>query len=204
MKDFELILFDLGNTIFFIDFELTFAHWANSSGLAVADVKRRYVFDEIHQQFERGRIDEEEYVDYINAQFKIPLTQQQFFDGWNAIYLENLPGIEELLENLNKTHRVAALSNTNETHEAVWKHKYKDLFLNFEKVYASHDLDAIKPEPIIYQKVIDDTGVPANKILFLDDKEENIVGAKAVGMEGIVVSSPEAMYSGLKRLGIEF
>jgi len=204
MNNFELILFDLGNTIFYIDFDLTYAHWARSSGLSVEEVKKRYVFDEIHKQFERGRIDEEEYVDYINAQFEIPLSQQQFFDGWNAIYQENLPGIEDLLVSLNKKYRVAALSNTNETHEAVWKDKYKDLFKNFEKIYTSHDLDAVKPEPLIYQKVINDTGVPAHKIIFLDDKEENIIGAKAMGMEGIVVSSPEAMYQGLQDLGIGF
>lgn len=56
---------------------------------------------------------------------------------------------------------------------------------NFDHTVWSHALKLRKPQPEIYAAAIAGLGVPAQNILFIDDKEENTTAAKAAGMQVI-------------------
>lgn len=81
----------------------------------------------------------------------------------------------------------------------------KNLIFDFGKVLVDYDFAAffrifqlldgyiisseehvIKPEPAIYQRLFDKFNLRPEECLFADDKEENIIGSRAMGMEGIV------------------
>lgn len=49
----------------------------------------------------------------------------------------------------------------------------------------SHRLGIAKPEPAIYAHAAKGLGVPASAVLFLDDREENVRGAAAAGMQAM-------------------
>jgi putative hydrolase of the HAD superfamily len=49
----------------------------------------------------------------------------------------------------------------------------------------SHSLKLAKPEPAIYRHAVDGLQTPPDTILFIDDKEENIAAAKALGIQAI-------------------
>lgn len=49
----------------------------------------------------------------------------------------------------------------------------------------SHRLGIAKPEAAIYRHAADGLGVPANTVLFLDDRSDNVEAAIAVGMQAI-------------------
>lgn len=49
----------------------------------------------------------------------------------------------------------------------------------------SHRLRLAKPELAIYQHAIDGLELPAQEILFIDDRAENIAGARAAGLHAI-------------------
>ena len=49
----------------------------------------------------------------------------------------------------------------------------------------SHELFLAKPEPAIYLKTAEALKTPPANILFIDDREENIAAAEAVGMQAI-------------------
>lgn len=196
-NNFELILFDLGNTIFYIDFDKTFAYWAQVSGIEATILEERFQWDDQHKAFERGHLTEEAYTQHLANILGFDLTYEDFFIGWNAIYLENLPGIALLLEELSKNYKIGALSNTNLSHEKVWKDKYKPLFVHFDQVLGSHHLGHVKPEKEIYEKALSLLGAEAQKSIFLDDKLENIEGAERVGITGILVETPAQAYKAL-------
>ena len=44
-----------------------------------------------------------------------------------------------------------------------------------------------KPDPVIYERALERLGVDAASAVFLDDFEQNVVAARALGMHGIVV-----------------
>lgn len=53
----------------------------------------------------------------------------------------------------------------------------------FEPRLYSCDLRAIKPEPAVYRSLLATLGVDAGAVVFLDDREENVVAAAALGIE---------------------
>jgi len=44
-----------------------------------------------------------------------------------------------------------------------------------------------KPDPLIYERALERLGIRAAAAVFLDDFEQNVVAARALGMQGIVV-----------------
>jgi HAD superfamily hydrolase (TIGR01509 family) len=59
-----------------------------------------------------------------------------------------------------------------------------------------------KPDLVIYKRALDILGRPPERILFIDDREENVAGAEAVGMKGIRFEGAEALRSELAKLGV--
>ena len=53
----------------------------------------------------------------------------------------------------------------------------------FDKLYFSYEIGASKPDAEFYKRVIDDTKVNPAESLFLDDKTENIDGARQAGFQ---------------------
>ena len=56
---------------------------------------------------------------------------------------------------------------------------------NFSHHTFSHRLGLAKPDPAIYQHAAEGLATPPSAILFLDDREENILAARTAGMTAI-------------------
>lgn len=67
----------------------------------------------------------------------------------------------------------------------------------------SYQVHQMKPEPEIYQTLLTKYGLKAEECVFLDDRQVNIDGAKAQGMEGIVFTSYEEAVERLKEYGVK-
>jgi putative hydrolase of the HAD superfamily len=59
-----------------------------------------------------------------------------------------------------------------------------------------------KPGQAIYKRAVDILGVPAERILFIDDRAENAAGAESVGMKAVRFTGGDALRSDLARLGV--
>ena len=62
---------------------------------------------------------------------------------------------------------------------------------HFDQVTFSYELGAIKPEASIYRHAIEGLGVEPAEALFLDDRPENVEGARAAGIHAEVFNSWE-------------
>jgi len=131
------------------------------------------------------------------------LTKEEFEQGWNAIYQDTIDGIDKLLKGLGQSYRVIALTNTNETHSKIWKEKYNETLSLFEKVFASHEIKTRKPEEGASQICLDYLKVPAERVVFLDDKVEYVEAALKLGIDSILVDSFEQMVADLEELGVK-
>lgn len=70
----------------------------------------------------------------------------------------------------------------------------------FRVVVDSSDVGMRKPDPAIYRLTCDRMGVDPSRAVFVDDLEENVRGASAVGMRGIVFTTTEATVAELAPL----
>jgi putative hydrolase of the HAD superfamily len=71
----------------------------------------------------------------------------------------------------------------------------------FDSYTFSAEIRATKPDAAIYQYSLQQLGVGAEEALFLDDREINVAGARAIGMEGLVFQNTARLREDLEAWG---
>jgi len=77
-----------------------------------------------------------------------------------------------------------------------------DFLALFDDIVVSGTEGLAKPDPGIYRLAIERSGLPAERLVFVDDRAENVVAAEAVGMRGIHFTDAEALRATLVDLGV--
>jgi 2-haloacid dehalogenase len=80
--------------------------------------------------------------------------------------------------------------------------KHFEFFQLFEGILVSGEEMMKKPDPRIYQLILDRYQIVPQKAIFIDDSKPNIEGAEAFDIKGIYFQSPEQLEIDLKNLGI--
>ena len=71
-------------------------------------------------------------------------------------------------------------------------------FSHFKYLVISGKILLLKPEPAIYQHLVDVTGIVPAESVFIDDLDRNVVAAREFGLEAIRFTSPEACRAELR------
>lgn len=180
MPSIRAVVFDLGNVLIDIHFQKCLSIWSSHSGISEIEIAERFSMDPAYEMHERGEIDASTYFRHLRRCLRIDLTTAQFSEGWTAIIGGEKPGIRDAIKAASRIGPLFILTNTNALHESVWTAKHPDLLRRFNAVFVSSRMGCRKPEPAIYSTVIGRIGISPDAILFLDDSEENIVGARKV------------------------
>jgi putative hydrolase of the HAD superfamily len=72
----------------------------------------------------------------------------------------------------------------------------------FQAALSSCYLGLRKPEPAIYRRALDILGRPPERILFIDDRVENVAGAARAGLKAIRFEGAEGLRRELVGLGV--
>ncbi len=123
-------------------------------------------------------------------------------DADNALWTQpNHPMIEWAASLQQAGIKTGILSNIGDAMEAGIRACFPWLE-EFSHHTFSHRLGIAKPDPAIYRHAVEGLGVPADEILFVDDKEENILAARVAGMVAVQYSSHDAFVEEMRRLGL--
>jgi glucose-1-phosphatase len=198
----DALLFDLGRVVLDIDFSKAIACWANHAGCTPSDIVERFERGETYRHHEIGRISDAAYFDSLRSTLGIGISDDQFLEGWNAIFAGEMPGIAPLLARAARRVPLYALSNTNRPHVEYFSKTYAGLLGHFREIYLSSTIGLRKPDAAAYDHVVQAIGVPASRILFFDDLAENVEGARARGLHAIQVRSSDDVAHALDALGI--
>lgn len=198
----DALLFDLGRVVLDIDFARVLQVWSNYSGRAPEDIVTRFSRGDMYMRHERGEISDDVFFAHLRDALDIDLTPAQFLEGWNAIFVGEMPGISELLPRAAARWPLYAFSNTNPAHVDHFSVHHAELLRLFRDVYLSSSITMRKPEPESFDHVVAAIGVPAERILFFDDLIDNIDGARARGLQTVHVTSPTTVAETLKALGV--
>jgi len=107
------------------------------------------------------------------------------FRSWLSIN----PGTVEVIADLKAGGtRLALLSNAGPDFGSYFRHGPLGDF--FSACYVSGELNLLKPHAEIYQYVLGDLGISAADAVFVDNRENNVRGAEAVGITGHVFTDP--------------
>ena len=134
-----------------------------------------------------GLMPEQEYCETIRPVCRQDVTNEEILWAMDDV-LDIIPESRiDMLMELRKEHKVYLLSNIYDrgwqiATEAFRKHGVEPEDC-FDKLFLSHEMQLAKPDPRIFQAVIDATGISAEETLFFDDSRSNIATAKAMGFQ---------------------
>ncbi len=125
-----------------------------------------------------------------------------YYGRWIEMIVGRIPGTATILRRLKEQGiRVFALSNWSAETFPWVRDDYPELHL-FERTFLSGDHGVTKPDLRFYRIALDGIGGPAERMVFIDDKQVNVAAAQQAGMLGIRFTDAPALEVELRRLGL--
>lgn len=190
MQKIENIILDYGNVIFMIDFAKS-QHAFSQLGIENAgEIFAHHGQIELFDNFDKGLISSAEFRDGIRALAGKPeLTDTQIDEAWNALLIGVPQGKHELLLQLKERYRTFLLSNNNPIHYARCMQQIKEEYgvedntPFFEKTYYSHLMGMRKPDPEIFEYVLQQHNLNPQHTVFIDDSPQHLRTAQQLGLK---------------------
>ncbi|MDP3830040.1 MAG: HAD family phosphatase, partial [Ignavibacteriaceae bacterium] len=178
------VVFDLGNVLIPFNYQIMINKLeVIELGLGQRFVEYYQSHYEIHRNFEKGLIEEEDFINLMLETINYKIDGETFCKYYSEIFTIN-ENVIELLPILKEKYKLVLLSNTNGIHKKYGWENYS--FINyFDKLILSHEVKAVKPERAIYLEVEKYTCRPSEEHIFIDDVLEYVEGAKNMGWDGI-------------------
>ena len=184
----KTVAFDLGGVIITIDQSQAISRFKEIGATNVEEWLDPYTQTGIFGDLEHGLISAEDFRKELSRLIGKEVTKEQCAYAWQG-YAKDVPARNlELVRKLRQQgYRVVLLSNTN-PYMMSWVfspefdgqgHSLRDYMDDF---YLSYVCKIMKPDPAIFQLVVDREGLDPSEILFLDDSAANIRAAQGVGL----------------------
>lgn len=199
----EVILFDLGNVL--VEFSQEpicrgLARFATRASYRDPREVYRFIFDPyggLENAFDEGRIEPEAFFLEIVKEMGLRLSYEEFRRIWNRIFRAR-EGAEDLVRFLSGKVEQHILSNTNAIHFPYLLEQFPWLTL-VDSMFVSHEMGCRKPKPTLYRRVLERVRHPAEEVLFLDDRQENLVPARELGMRTVWVKKDTLIQTEIQR-----
>lgn len=149
-----------------------------------------------------GRIPDEDLVEAVNRlnpQYQ-RLTTSVFLDSAD-IYARSEP-VYELAAKLRRAGIVTGIfSNVFATSAGILREA--GCYEGFAPLFLSFEQHMMKPDQRLYEHVIEAMQLTPQEILFIDDKEEYLAPARALGMRTVLARSPEQIVTDVTVLFVQ-
>ena len=202
MFPFDVILFDVGGVLLSNGWDHC-GRWVvlDEFHLDAAEFEARHPAP--YDAWERDAIPLRAYLDATVFYEPRSFSRDQFFASMCAqsVLLPN-GAIEILKEVAALGHYIVGALNNEARETNEYRLNRFGLRALFEVAFSSCYLGLRKPEAAIYRRALDILGRPAERVLFIDDREENAAGARAAGMKAIVFERADRLRRELATLGV--
>ncbi|MFH0825821.1 MAG: HAD family phosphatase [Pseudomonadota bacterium] len=150
---------------------------------------------------ESGKMEFEEFSGIVQGILGINLSLDQFLNIWCDLFQmdEDVVGLGT---RLSAHYGTWLASNTSKVHYDWIVGRFPRV-LFFQAAALSFELGVMKPSRIFFRKAVDMFGIDPGRSVFIDDIPENVEGAVAVGMHGILFTGCHSLVEELRCLGIE-
>jgi epoxide hydrolase-like predicted phosphatase len=106
-------------------------------------------------------------------------------------------GMISLIQRLRSRFKVALLSNAPGNLRRWIAEEWNIPPDTFDQIVISAEEGVMKPDPEIYQRTLTRLDVAPHEAIFVDDFEENVEAARALGIQAILFTSPENLIAAL-------
>ncbi len=194
------ILFDFGGVIINIDHqrvERAFSH------LGVDNFDELYskaIQNNLFINLEKGLIEPDKFRTELRKISGLNVSDKILDKTWNEIIGDYPTARIELLKKISGNYNLYLLSNTNIIHYNYYISKFEtefgfDFNSLFRKTYWSFMIGKRKPDKEVYEYIASDSKIIPGETLFVDDSEQNIEAAIAVGYQVFHITAKNDIFS---------
>ena len=175
------IIFDLGDVLF---------TWSPDTTTSLpAKTIRNIISSAIWMEYETGRIRQDACYHQVAQHFSISALEvaEAFSQARDSLQPNHamMSFIQELKEASRGAVKVYAMSNVSKEDYAVLSTKMADWSV-FNRVFTSGHAGMRKPDLSFYHYVLEETQLASEEAVFVDDKMENVLAARSLGIKSIV------------------
>lgn len=163
---------------------------------------------EPNDAWERDAISTRQYLDQVVFFASRSFTQDQFYAQMQTVSLPLQNSAQRTLEALAASKQVMTgrvlLGLLNNESRDLHEHRMAAYGIGalVRLQFSSCYLGLRKPDRAIYRRALDILSVPAQSVLFIDDREENVSAAREVGMQAIRFIGEAKLQAALTEQGI--
>ena len=194
------LIFDVGGVLIGYRWKEMFMYDFGLSDEEAEKLAGRIFEDPMWNDFDRGTVDVDSLVEHYCALYPdCAHNVRRLFYQNDKMATEREAVWDKVAQLKAKGHNIYILSNYSEY--LFKKHTGHMAFRDIiDGGIVSYEVGAIKPEPEIYEKILDKYGLAASECLFFDDMEENVEAARSLGIESYLVTSEEDLLNKLDQL----
>jgi epoxide hydrolase-like predicted phosphatase len=193
----KLIIFDIGDVLINFNDAQYIRYVTRKHHIDSEEFKRS--LNPLVKKMEYGASTLQETEKTLAKKFKISKMSLEWNTSYRKIARLNKP-VFELVNRLSKRYAIALLSNVGQDRYIEGRGLLDGI--HADKVFASCYIKMRKPEARIYRYALKKMGVKPSEAVFIDNMEENVVGARKVGIKSIRFTNYRALVKDLKRLKI--
>ncbi len=186
----KAIIFDSGGVLVDDPASELIAYCAEALG--VADAEFREVQQRFEPDFQKGIILEDRFWEMVCAELKVkrPNSPSLWYEALKTVFSRKEEMFSLAVFLRSKGYKIAVLSNTE---VPAMRYLYEQGYELFEIRIFSCVEGTRKPERRIYEITLGRLGLQAKEVIFIDDNENCIKGAKKVGMNTVLFRNPEQL-----------
>jgi HAD superfamily hydrolase (TIGR01509 family) len=178
-----LFIFDMDDVLYDYDWRARMAGMSRLTGLPFDELRRRWWHEEGEWAAEAGIFaTPDDYIAAFERATGVPINEPE----WVRARSEAMTARPEALAAVRRAAelgQVTLLTNNGalaSKHLASLAPELVELFGDHR--FTSSDYGARKPDPTVFQRVLDAYGVPAKNAFFADDMAANVAGAASLGI----------------------
>lgn len=189
------LVFDLDNVLYRYDFLTRLRLLAKHSGLSPTQVKDRIWNSCVEGRAKLGKTSSAHFIMNVSDALEKNITETEWVSIRRASMVPNIKMIK-LAKSISKKYPIYILSNN-----VAIIHENLDIivpelsFIPFDRIKFSFQYSSTKPDCNIFNAFGRDIECEASNILFIDDLEENVAGARLFGWNALIHKSYEQTIS---------
>lgn len=200
------LIFDFGNVVAHFDYARACERLGRPLRLSGAELLKRVRvlgFTELVREYERGQIDAKAFSSQVARLAGLDISHDEFAAAWSDIFWLNEP-VARLIGVLKRQGYSLTLgSNTNDLHAAQFRGQFAETLRHFDRLVLSYEIGHIKPSVEFYLECARAAATEPQSCVFIDDVPENVEGARAAGLSGVLYRDVPSLVVDLRTLGVE-
>lgn len=180
--EIRLVLFDMDNVLCDYDRGKRVAHLAQLAGATSEFVYKAIWESGFELLGDSGAVDAAGYLRGFGERIGYPLSLEEWVEARRRSMMADLAMLE-IAGQLRGSVDIAVLTNNStlvSDHIDTLLPELRPLFGS--RIYTSARFKAAKPDPLCYRLCVSELGVKPEAVLFVDDLEENVAGAREAGL----------------------